>query len=362
MSVIRVTSTIPVVCMRDFYRRRPHFVKGIREAFRHVGFVAITNTGVKKPLLNRLYARGKTFFRLPKYLKENISGASIGGERGYTGSSESPVGRDINQKDLKEFLHFGRKTGQYRNLWPKEVKLKKPVEELYSHLSDLVIPITTGIEEAIDAPPGTILKMVSQGDHLLRLVKYPGIIPRGVEGAAAHTDSNFFTLLPQASSEGLEVEIAKKWNQVIVPNGSVVVNVGTMLEHMTNGYFQAALHRVIKYQEGGPDRYSVAYFVHARENDPMTPLSCAIAKTGGIQRYPAATRQQLLNQRLFAMQRTTPKMDKEFLDSGGIQRWEGFITPSDPRTQMVLELEKVKRLLAQKFPKEYNLQDVSFRN
>lgn len=342
------SSTIPVLTMRDYYRNRPVFVQSLSRAFQEIGFVGIIDTNVKSNMLSQVYSVAKTFFALERDKKEEISGSKIGGERGYTGTSESPVGRHIKIRDCKEFIHFGRKEshlGYPKNMWSRYVPMRQPVLQLYQNLSQLVLPLASALEEATDVSNQALQKMVKEGDHLLRLVRYPGELAQGVEGAAPHIDSNLFTILPPATSKGLEVFINNVWVPVKVPSDAVVVNSGSMLEHLTNGYFRSVLHRVIKYENGGPDRYSAAFFVHSRENDAMTPLKSCILKTGGMQKYPEATRQYLLYQRLFAMGRTTPSMTAKFMEWGDIQRWKSFITKNDPRTVLVEELNKVSSLL-----------------
>ena len=220
---------------------------------------------------------------------------------------------------------------------------------VYQDLSDLLPPIGEALEIACDAPQNAIVGKLIEGDHLLRTVRYPGSIKKGEEGAAPHTDSNYITILPPATSKGLELFHNNVWIPVVVPEGAVVVNVGSMLEHMTNGYFHSALHRVVKYEDGGDDRYSVAFFVHSRENDSMSPLSSCIAKMNGIQLFPKATRQYLLYQRLFAMGRTTQEMDRKYLESwGGIERWKSFEKMHGPESEIMQEIDKVKEIIERK--------------
>jgi isopenicillin N synthase-like dioxygenase len=187
--------------------------------------------------------------------------------------------------------------------------------------------------------------MLVEGDHLFRIIKYPETLLAKEEGAAPHTDSNFFTLLPPATSKGLEVLFNEKWMPVIVPPNAVIVNVGSMLEHMTNGFFHAAVHRVVKHEDV-KDRYAIAFFVHSRENDAMTPLSSCIQLTGGEQKYPEATRQELLDQRLIAMDRATKEKISKFASSGLIERWKKFLGQNDSRKSLQHELQKVAESVA----------------
>ncbi len=346
-------ATIPIVDMNNFERNKSVFVDGIEHAFRTVGFVGIINTSVHQSMLTQMYCAAKDFFEQDNVVKSQITSLTNSGERGYVGSSESPVGKDITLKDQKEFVHFGRELtsdkqislGYPQNIWPEQVDLRTPGMQLYHHFSDLVHPISESIERAIGASPSYLKKMTAEGDHLFRLVRYPKTLEPKQEGAAPHTDSNLYTILPPATGKGLEVLVDQQWVPVIVPPSAVIVNVGSMLEHMTNGYFHAAVHRVVKYEEQKGDRYSVAFFVHTRENDLMTPHPSSIEKTGGTQKYPHATRQELLDQRLVAMDRATPEKIQKYADSGLLNRWKGYIQPEDVRKGILLELEKVESVL-----------------
>lgn len=355
------SSTIPVLDMKDFYDRHHHsvFVNGLRSAFEKFGFAGIVNTPINEQMLTEVYQGAKLFFELDDSQKKEITSTTNSGERGYVGTSESPVGKEIKIKDKKEFVHFGRelepeqqkRLGYPQNIWPTQVNLKTPVITLSNNFADLVHPISVAIEEAIGAPPTYLQKMLAEGDHLFRIIKYPQTLKVKEEGAAPHTDSNFFTLLPPATSKGLEVQLNGEWQPVVVPPNAVIINGGSMLENMTNGLFQAAVHRVVKYEDVG-DRYAIAFFVHSREDDPMTPLPSCIEQTGGVQKYPEATRQELLDQRLIAMGRATKDKIDKFAASGLIERWKNFLGEKDPRTGLRTELEKVSKVLKEhKAPK-----------
>jgi isopenicillin N synthase-like dioxygenase len=348
------SATIPVIDMNDFYNHHHHlFIKKLQNAFTKVGFVGIINTPIDQQLLIDVYHSAKIFFELDEFNKNQIFDPTNSGERGYVGTSESPVGKDLHVRDKKEFLHFGReldydqqkRLGYPQNIWPTQVNLKTPVMLLYESFASLIEPLSAAIEEAVYAPQNYLQKMLAEGDHLFRIVRYPKSLLIGEEGAAAHTDSNLFTLLPPATSEGLEVMLNRQWLPVIVPSNAVIVNIGSMLEHMTNGFFRAAIHRVVKQQENNYDRYSIAFFAHSRENDPMDPLPSCIKMTGGEQRFPEATRQELLDLRLIAMNRATEDKIKNFADSGLVDRWENFLTCDDQRQNILHELEKVAQLL-----------------
>src|SRR3546814_10307365 len=99
---------------------------------------------------------------------------------------------------------------------------------------------------------------VRDGKSVMRLLHYPPLSPDAPEGAiraAAHGDINTITLLLGAEEAGLEL-LTKEgvWKAVDVPEGALVINVGDMLDRLTNSRLRSTTHRVVN-QSG--DRKSV---------------------------------------------------------------------------------------------------------
>lgn len=343
MSDEQFNSTIPIV---DMQANQKDFNRVISEAFKTVGFVGIVNTGIQTDLINQVYTVFRQFFSQPLTHKLSISDANNSGERGYVNSSESPLDKDIRFKDKKEFVHFGKELssddqtngGYLPNLWPSFVDLKTPTMLFYEKLSEFIFPIAQAIEQDIKAPDHYLQKMLGEGDHLFRAVYYEST---GEEGAAPHTDSNFITFLPPATSKGLEVLVRGEWIPVIVPSNAMIVNIGSMAEHWTNGYYKAPYHRVVT-EAGMPPRISIAFFVHSRASDPMGPLETTIDLTGGQRRYPSATRQELLDRRLIEMNRATEEKIIAFSKTGLIERFVegGYGTLSECKKVFTILKEK----------------------
>ena len=105
--------------------------------------------------------------------------------------------------------------------------------------------------------------------NLLRVIHYPPIT--GSEDskalrAEAHEDINLITLLVAGSQPGLQV-LKKDGSWMDVPTSPeyIVVNIGDMLQECSNGYYPSTTHRVIKPQDTSVSRYSMPFFVHARD-------------------------------------------------------------------------------------------------
>ena len=113
---------------------------------------------------------------------------------------------------------------------------------------------------------------------MLRILRYPAFaevekdlgckmseVRPGAVRAAAHEDINLITLLPAGSSRGLEVkDMAGNWHEVPLCADSMIVNIGDMLQEMTNGEYKATTHRVVvpEGEDGSSDRMSCPCFIH----------------------------------------------------------------------------------------------------
>lgn len=318
-------ATIPVIDMRDCFDqlRRPLFVQGLKEAFQKYGFVAVVNAPIDGTVLDKAYEAARNFFKQPLDKKKEIKSLTNSGERGYV-NSESAKGQQASVTDYKEFIHIGRELNaedQKRleypaNIWPTDFPLKEPMMDLYQDLELLVRPFSEAISEAMGMARSFLAEMTQEGDHLLRTVHYPANPPVGESWAAEHTDINLFTLLPRATAEGLQLKLEDgSWLDVTVPENALVVNAGDMLQNLTNGLFRSSVHRV-EAKAKAVERFSIVLFAHARRQDRMDPQPSCIQATGGIRKFPLASRQQLLEQRIVEMGRASFKMMEDLSKSG----------------------------------------------
>jgi len=124
---------------------------------------------------------------------------------------------------------------------------------------------------------------------MLRILHYPaydeGAVEPGAVRAAAHEDINFITLLPAGTAKGLQLKLKGVWHDVPLVPGTLIVNIGDMLQEATGFEYKSTTHRVIKpgsqtnLQDGDSapkDRMSMPCFIHPK---PDTYLS---------DRYPTA--------------------------------------------------------------------------
>ncbi|MDN3505774.1 MAG: 2-oxoglutarate and iron-dependent oxygenase domain-containing protein [Simkaniaceae bacterium] len=281
-------ATIPVVDLNAYLNpeTKEAFLQDLYCACQEVGFFAVTNTGVDSRVLNAGYDSIAKFFSLPMEEKMALFDQSTNGQRGYV-PGESAKGEAVG--DFKEFLHVGREISKeeaarlctWNNIWPEEGRLKEDLYGLFQALEEHKVLLEGALAEALGMPSDFFTNMTDEGDVLLRAIHYPKNPPANQVWAAEHTDIDLFTILPRATAKGLQVKNKEgKWIAVKVPEDAFIVNVGDMLENITNGEFRSSLHRVVAEGEGY-ERFSLVHFVHPRSEDRLDPLPQCIERTGG---------------------------------------------------------------------------------
>jgi isopenicillin N synthase-like dioxygenase len=91
-------------------------------------------------------------------------------------------------------------------------------------------------------------------------------------GVRAHADEGLITLLVQDMNGGLSVQgPGDGWLPVVPDREAIVVNVGKLLRHWTNGGYAAAMHMVVN--RSGRERYSIPLFVHPSFRTVIDPVA-----------------------------------------------------------------------------------------
>ena len=287
---------IPSVDLNDFLsgniEKKQQFVKQLGEAYNNIGFVAVKNHGLSDEISDQLYKSVKSFFDLPDETKQKYIVPDIGGQRGYTAKGkEHAKGRNVG--DLKEFYHIGQqlndetleRLGYPKNVFPSEVaEFREYTTIAYETLLDAGIQMLRAIALYLGLDELYFDDKVKHGNSILRPIHYypipnPKEVPEGAVRAAAHGDINLITLLMGASADGLQV-LRKdgKWISVTALPGQIVVNVGDMLERLTNKKLKSTTHRVVNPPKElmHTSRYSIPFFMHPVSEMDLTCLPSCI--------------------------------------------------------------------------------------
>ena len=302
---------IPSLDIRRFDTDKDAFVAELGAAYREWGFCGISGHGLSTEALSNAYGVFKQFFALPTDVKLKYHLKGTGGARGYT-----PFGietaKDSKFPDLKEFFHIGRQLpadSPYAevmapNVWPDEVaNFKQYGYGLYQSLDNLGARVLQALALHIDLPQNFFADKSNNGNSILRPIHYPPITAPDIPNvrAGAHEDINFITLLVGASAAGLEVLSHKgEWVAFTAEADTIVVNIGDMLQRLTNHVYPSTTHRVVNPpgEAARNPRYSVPFFLHPNPDYLIKTLpSCISAENPN--RYPTPiTAHEYLMERL----------------------------------------------------------------
>ena len=259
-------------------------------SFETYGFGVVRDHGIPQDLIERAEAKSKEFFALPEEVKRRYAVAGGGGARGYTPFGTEKA-KDAQVHDLKEFWHVGRDLpaahplSQFMapNVWPTEVEgFRETFEELYAAFDAAGARVLEAIALHLDLPQGFFADTVRDGNSVMRLLRYPPLEGAEAEGAiraAAHGDINTITLLLGAEEAGLELLTADgEWLAVAPSKGALVINIGDMLDRLTNGKLVSTKHRVVNPQGEAAyrARYSMPFFLHFRPDYLIETLPSCI--------------------------------------------------------------------------------------
>lgn len=285
-------NTIPRLDLTAFVsgneENKKEFVAQIGAAFEEFGFVCIKNIYIDKNDIDAYYKSIANFFALPLDIKQKYEIEGLAGQRGYTSFGREHA-KGSEAPDLKEFWQMGQTVvGQ------DVIKEEYPDNVLVSEVSDfndLGLKLYRGFEQT----GSHILKAIAlflgldehyfdqhihNGNSILRAIYYPPITqePKNAIRAEAHEDINLITLLVGASAEGLQLLTKEnEWIDINAPEDYFVINVGDMLQRLTNNKLKSTTHRVVNppKEKWSTPRYSIPFFLHPRSEMDLSCLpSC----------------------------------------------------------------------------------------
>ena len=283
----------------------------IGTSFRTFGFAMVRDHGIDLKLIDEAWRLTAEFFAQPTDRKMRYFIPGTGGARGYT-PFRMEVAKGASEKDLKEFWHVGRtlpaghplETKMQPNVWPEQPEGFEAVfTELFAEFDRAGARILCGIALDLGLDEHWFDDAIENGNSVLRLLHYPPVSADagGAIRAGAHEDINLITLLLGAEEAGLEL-LGKdgRWLSVAPPEGALVVNIGDMLQRLTNHVLPSTTHRVRNPsgERAGYSRYSMPYFLHPRSDFPLATLPQCV-NDANPDRYPVTiTADDYLQERL----------------------------------------------------------------
>lgn len=290
-----MSASVPVISMTDLDPEA--FSRAFGDSFSRFGFAMVADHGLDPVLVDRAWALTRAFFAMPEAEKRALLIPGQGGARGYT-----PFGTEIakgaKHVDLKEFWHIGRDLpaghplakSQPNNVWPDRPEgFRETFEAMFAEFDRIGGRLLSAIACYLGLAGDWFDDPVHDGNSVLRLLHYPPVEgrPDGIR-AEAHEDINLITLLLGAEEAGLEIlDRDGSWLPVSPPSGALAVNVGDMLQRLTNHRLPSTTHRVRNPDSGraAHSRYSMPFFLHLRSDYPIVTLPGCI-DAAHPDRYP----------------------------------------------------------------------------
>jgi isopenicillin N synthase-like dioxygenase len=290
--------TIPVVDLADFINGTPGqksaFVQKLGQAYESVGFVAVKNHGIPAELIADLYKYVQQFFSLPSEKKKKFEIPELAGQRGYTSfGKEHAKGSDA--PDLKEFFQYGQVVPvdhKLKSEYPDNVKVddipgfNETFFKAYRAFEKSGTALLQAIALYLGLAENYFDDFVEEGNSIARAIHYPPITsePKSAIRAEQHEDINLITLLVGASADGLQILTKKnEWIGVTSLPDQIVVNVGDMLQRLTNNKLKSTTHRVVNppRELWHTSRFSIPFFLH-----PKSAMSLAALESCIDERHP----------------------------------------------------------------------------
>lgn len=305
---------IPLVDLDQFVKGgvndRSDFVRQLGDAFHHVGFVSVKNHGVPKDLVDTFYREAKAFFSLPLEVKSKYELKGMAGQRGYTSFGKEHA-KHTNVGDLKEFYQIGQEVPpneEFNEDYPANVSVDEipgfleTGKKLYRAFEESGGALLRAIAIHLDLDENYFDAKIRHGNSILRAIHYPPITeePKSAIRSEQHEDINLITLLVGASSGGLQLlNKENQWVDVLPGEDEIAVNVGDMLQRLTNDYLKSTTHRVVNppKQEWHRPRLSIPFFLHPQSGMDLTCLPSTVTEERPLA-YEPITAGAYLDERL----------------------------------------------------------------
>lgn len=310
MTDVITSDHIASVSLPDADKDPQGFAEELGNSFVEYGFAIVRDHGIPQQLIDRAEELSKQFFALPDGVKKKYLIPGGGGARGYTAFGIETA-KGAQAFDLKEFWHVGRELPaghKFRdvmadNVWPDEIPgFKETLLELYDAFDAAGVKVLRAIARFLKVDEDYFTDTVRDGNSVMRLLHYPAQAePTGNHiRAGAHEDINTITLLLGAEEAGLELKTKDgRWIPVSPKPGELVINIGDMLQRLTNGVLRSTSHRVVN---PAPDRasharYSMPFFLHFRPDFVIESLPGTVL-AGEQPKWPPISSHDYLQERL----------------------------------------------------------------
>uniref|UniRef100_A0A0E0MAM6 Fe2OG dioxygenase domain-containing protein n=1 Tax=Oryza punctata TaxID=4537 RepID=A0A0E0MAM6_ORYPU len=249
-------------------------------ACQHWGFFQLVNHGVPDDVISDVRRDLTEFFRLPLEAKE----AYAKPPDKYEGYGQHFVVSEKQKLDWGDLLHLRLRPTESRDLrfWPAHPSsFRNSMERYSSEMAKVARCLLEFLAMDMGVDPESLLEVFRGQPQSMRVNYYPPCRQTSkVLGLSPHCDATSLTLLLHVNDvQGLQIRKDGKWLTVEALDGAFVVNLGDMLEILSNGRYMSVEHRAMVHPE--KERISAAVFHQACRDAMVGPLPELVTKDGG---------------------------------------------------------------------------------
>ncbi|GAB2299074.1 hypothetical protein Dimus_033145 [Dionaea muscipula] len=288
-------SPIPVIDMHHLAihqgRESDEIIQKLHSACKDWGIFLLVNHGVGASLQKKLKQEIEEFFKLP--LEEKMRYQLKPGD--FQGYGHTLISLDDKKLDWADRFYMVTNPSYMRkpHLLPQlSPSFREALEGYMSELQELARRLILLIAESLKIDEEKIMEMFKDGMQSVRMTYYPPCPkPELVMGLKPHSDGSFITILHQVNGvDGLQVKKDGSWIPVNFIPDSLVVNLGDILEILSNGLYKSCEHRAMV--NSVKERISIGMFFNPNLDADVGPLASLITpqnpplfKTVGMQKY-----------------------------------------------------------------------------
>ncbi|XP_024993068.1 codeine O-demethylase-like [Cynara cardunculus var. scolymus] len=291
-------SSIPVIDMNDLIKileTDMDQLKNLQSVCHEWGIFQLVNHGVDKLLVENMKKEMVEFFKIP--IEQKMKYKLKGGE--YEGYGQTILHAQDQKVDWADrfFMITNPVHRRKSNLLPEfPPSLRDTLENYLQELQKLAMTLFVLIGQAVAIDKPEMLETFEDGMQSVRMTYYPPCPqPDLVIGLTPHSDAAGITILLQVNDvEGLQVKKDGVWLPVSFLPDAFVVNVGDILEIMSNGAYNSIEHRVTV--NGTKERISLAMFFNPKLEAEVGPAKSFLKNTGKPPLYRTLVMEQYLKE------------------------------------------------------------------
>ncbi|KAI3853792.1 hypothetical protein MKX03_027822 [Papaver bracteatum] len=255
---------LPLVDLHDIDCRRKEIIDDIRRATMTWGFFQLVNHGIPESVTNEMIEGTRRFHEGDIEVKKQLYVRDLSTVVHYDSNFDLYQSRSANWKD----------TFRCRLLNPDPIDpqlipstCRDIIVEYWKHVVILGNTLAELFSEALGLSKDQ-LKGMDCTKYLTLAAHYAPACPEPelTMGSTKHSDQSFFTILLNDDIPGLQVLHQNHWVNVKPIHGAFTINVGDIMQILSNDNYKSSQHRVVANHVG--PRISVACFYRASVEKP----------------------------------------------------------------------------------------------